>query len=127
MLFNYPSPSDTPTTITDCAMDADREQFVSESIEPVAGTADLAGMSRGEPGLPHRFVWRGETYEVASVAETWKSSTPSAGEMYLRRHWYRIMTVSGDRMTLYCERQSKNRNKPKARWWLYSITGRYSA
>ena len=100
----------------------ERDEFVSEPVEPVAGTADLSGMSRGEPGLPAKFIWRGRTYELASLQERWKTSTPSGGELYLRRHWYRIMTVSGDRMTLYCERQTKNRKNAKARWWLYSIT-----
>lgn len=28
------------------------EEFVSERLVPVAGTAQMAGMSRGEPGLP---------------------------------------------------------------------------
>jgi hypothetical protein len=44
--------------------------------------------------------------------------------MYLRRHWFRIVTTTGERMTLYCERQTKNAKKPKARWWLYSILNR---
>jgi hypothetical protein len=96
------------------------EEFISEAIEPVAGTADASAMSRGEPGLPARFVWRGRTFEVAQVLRTWKTSSPSGGEMYLRRHWYAIRCVSGDRMTLYCERQAKTRKKPTRRWWLYS-------
>ena len=39
---------------------ANREEFVSEAIQPVVGTTDTAGMARGGPGLPRRFVWRGE-------------------------------------------------------------------
>jgi hypothetical protein len=41
--------------------------------------------------------------------------------MYLRRHWFEILTDSGMRMTIYCERQARNRGKPKARWWIYSV------
>lgn len=97
------------------------EEFVSEAIVPVAGSFDASAMSRGEPGLPAQFTWRGKTYAVARLLSTWKSSTPERGEMYLRRHWFRIETTTGKQMTLYCERQTKNRNKPKARWWLYTI------
>jgi hypothetical protein len=97
------------------------EQFVSEAVEPVAGTFDPAAMSRGEPGLPQRFTWRGEEYRVAHVEQTWKTSTPDRGEMYLRRHWFRVHCESGHRMTLYCERQTRSRRQPKARWWLYSF------
>ena len=98
------------------------DEFISEPVDPVPGTADTAGMSRGEPGLPQRFVWRGREYEVASVESTWKTSTPSSGEMYLRRHWYRVRTAGGEQMTLYCERQAKNRKRPQRRWWLYTVT-----
>ena len=96
------------------------EQFVSEAVEPLAGTFDPAAMSRGEPGLPARFRWRGAENRVARIEQTWKTSTPDRGEMYLRRHWFRVRCASGETMTLYCERQSKNHRRPKARWWLYS-------
>ena len=97
------------------------EQFVSEAVEPAAGTFDPLAMARGEPGVPLRFTWRGVAYRVALVEQTWKTSTPDRGEMYLRRHWFRVRCASGQRMTLYCERQAKNRRRPKARWWLYSL------
>ena len=97
------------------------DAFVSEAVVPEAGSFDAAAMSRGEPGLPRAFSWRGVRYEVARVIGTWKTSTPERGEMYLRRHWFEVRTATGERMTLYCERQAKNRAKPKARWWLYTI------
>jgi hypothetical protein len=106
------------------AMNTDHDQheeFVSEAIVPVVGTFDAGAMSRGEPGLPAQFVWRDKTYAVARLLSTWKTSTPDCGEMYLRRHWFSIETTTGERMTLYCERQAKNPKKPKARWWLYTI------
>jgi hypothetical protein len=96
-------------------------EFVSEPITPVAGAFDAAAMSRGEPGLPKQFAWRSRNYQFAELLRTWKTSTPDRGEMYLRRHWFEIRTSSGERMTLYCERQTKNVKKPKQRWWLYSI------
>jgi hypothetical protein len=96
-------------------------EFVSEAVEPVPGSFDSAAMSRGEPGLPWAFHWRGRRYDVAAVCSTWKSSSRERGELYLRRHWFEVALTDGSRMTLYCERQTKNRNKPKARWRLYSI------
>jgi len=43
--------------------------------------------------------------------------------MYLRRHWYRILTEPPAVMTIYCDRQAKDRRHPKARWWVYTIEG----
>jgi phosphoribosylglycinamide formyltransferase-1 len=97
-------------------------EFISEPIVPDAGSADAAAMSRGEPGLPRSFTWRNTHYVVARVIAKWKtSSREAAGELYLRRHWFEIETTAGLRITLYCERQTRNRNKPKARWWIYTI------
>lgn len=97
------------------------EEFISEPIEPHPGTFDTHAMGRGEPGLPAVFTWRSIEYRVDRLLSTWKTSTPDMGEMYLRRHWFRIRTTSGQEMVLYCERQVRNRKKPKARWWLYTI------
>jgi len=114
--LNPPSFPGAPTPPT-------QGEFVSEPIEPAMGAADLAAMSRGEPGLPKRFTWRGQTFEVTQVLATWKTSTRERGDLYLRRHWFEIATSSGRRMKLYCERQTKTRSKPKSRWWLYTIDG----
>ena len=100
------------------------EQFISESIEPVAATFDTAGMSRGEPGLPTRFRWRGEAYEIDQVLETWKDSGPcrnGSNERYLRKHWYRIKETGGQIMTIYFDRQPRSKSQVKQRWWLYTI------
>ena len=97
------------------------ETFVSEAVEPEAGTFDAAAMSRGEPGLPRLFTWRGRRFDVARVVRTWKTSTADRGEMYLRRHWFEVIAATGERLTLYCERQARTRDRPKARWWLYTI------
>lgn len=100
------------------------EEFISEPIEPVAGTFDTAAMTRGEPGLPERFKWRDEEYAVAEVLEAWKETGPcrSGGpEQYLRKHWYKIRTDSGFEMTLYFERQTRSKIRNKTRWWLYTI------
>lgn len=103
------------------------EDFVSEAIEPVAGSFDTAGMSRAEPGLPSRFVWRGRAYEVADVLEVWKESGPERGggpERYLRKHWWKIRTTDGLEMTIYFERQARSKQQNKTRWWLFTIAGK---
>jgi hypothetical protein len=100
------------------------EEFISEPIEPVAGTFDPTAMTRAEPGLPGRFVWRGTEYAVVDVIEVWKESGPCKGggpEKYLRKHWYKIRTDAGLEMTLYFERQARSKGQKKARWWLYTI------
>jgi hypothetical protein len=105
-------------------MNGPTEEFVSEPITPVAGTSDISAMARGEPGVPQRFIWRDKTYVVQQTLETWKTSTRDRGELYLRRHWYRIVTTTDEQFVIYCQRQTTNRNKPQARWWIYSIKPR---
>ena len=91
-------------------------------VASIVGTFDSVAMSRGEPGLPGAFTWRDQPYTVARVMSKWKSTGTDRGEVYLRRHWFRIETTTGEHMTLYCQRQTKNPKKPKARWWVYSVT-----
>ena len=103
------------------------EEFVSEPIMPVAGTCDATGMTRGEPGLPNRFVWRDQEYEVAEVLERWKESGPcksGSPEMYLRKHWFKIRTDDDLEMTIYFERQARTKRQSKKRWWLYTVNNR---
>src|SRR5208337_707664 len=99
------------------------EEFVGEAIRPVLGTADVAGMSTGGPGLPRQFQWRTQTVEVARVLRTWRETGPchhGSGETYVRKHWFEVMTGSGDTMRIYFERQARSR-RLKNRWWLFSI------
>ncbi len=99
-----------------------KELFICEPMTPVAGTGDAAGMARGEPGLPKLFTWRAKEYRISSVIRNWKSSgrcRNGSREMYLRRHWYKILTEPPMIMTIYCDCQAKNRKHPKARWWVY--------
>ncbi|MEX0775037.1 MAG: DUF6504 family protein [Phycisphaeraceae bacterium] len=109
-------------------------QFISDAIEPVAATFDATAMARGEAGLPGEFAWRGRRYRVVEVEEAWVTSSPEggSGEMYLRRHWWRVRTIrldsptmaAGPIMTIYFERQARRGgggHAAKARWWLYTI------
>ncbi len=100
------------------------EEFICEELIPVAGTADVGAMTRREPGLPQRFTWRGQEYRVVGIVKQWKSHSrckTGANEMYLRRHWYQIVTDPAATMTVYFDRQAKSSQRPKARWWVYSV------
>ena len=102
------------------------EEFVSEPIKLVAGTFDIVGMTRGEPGLPGRFIWRDKKYAVAEVLEKWKESgccKSGSSEMYLRKHWFRVRCTNGLEMTIYFERQPRTKVGNKMRWWLYTVKG----
>jgi hypothetical protein len=100
------------------------ERFIGERILPVPGTFDSRGMAEGGPGLPMKFLWRGEEYAVDEVLESWKDTGPCTSgseERYIRKHWFRIRTTSGHEMKIYFERQARSRREQKARWWLYTV------
>lgn len=104
------------------------DDFISEPLKPVGDKFDLAAMSRGEPGLPAAFEWRGETYQVRVILEKWKTSSPEGGsptrEVYLRRHYYRLRMSDGLVWVVYFTRQSltpkRTGTAAKQRWFLYS-------
>jgi hypothetical protein len=100
-------------------------ELISEPITPTPGTFDTADMGKGLPGLPAEFTWRDRKYRVGILLAKWKVSGPEVGrlggEKYLRRHYFRIRTTDNSVMTLYCERHTKTRTNPKARWFLYTI------
>ncbi len=101
----------------------DSEQFISEAIEPVAQTIDVARMSTGAPGLPRQFRWRSQTIQIAQVVNTWRETGPcrhGSGERYVRKHWFEVLTDSGDTMKIYFERQPRSRRN-RSRWWLFTI------
>ncbi len=103
---------------------AANERFIGESIAPVKGTFDTRDMSTGGPGLPGRFTWRKKEYEVAEVHEKWIDTGPctsGGGEKYVRKHWFRFTTTTGETMRVYCDRQARPGQRKK-RWWLYAMT-----
>ena len=106
------------------------DEFISEPITPVGGRFDTAAMGRGEPGLPREFVWRGQTYGVAEKLDQWKQSSAeggrAGGELYLRRHCYKLRMSDGSVWTIYFERQAPHSpdksgcaKSAKRRWFLY--------
>lgn len=101
------------------------ETFIGEPVVPKPGTFDTSLMATGIPGIPHEFTWQGSDYKIAVILEMWKTVGPctsGANEKYVRRHYYRIKTTSGDTMVLYCDRHAaRGKNPLKNRWVLYSI------
>ncbi len=99
------------------------EQFISAAIQPVAGTFDASQMAAGEPGLPWQFRWKTQTISVARVLKTWRETGPchhGSGERYVRKHWFEVLTDSGDKMKIYFERQPRS-PRNRSRWWLFTI------
>jgi len=100
-------------------------EFVSEAIAPAGGAFDTAAMAAGEPGLPGVFSWRGADYRVLGVAARWKESSPEGGragnEVYLRRHYFKLIMDDQQLWTVYFVRQRPKSGPPAARWFLYQI------
>jgi phosphoribosylglycinamide formyltransferase-1 len=99
------------------------ERLISEAIKPITETADTSRMAIGEPGLPHKFVWRGRTITVAAVLRSWHETGKchhGNPEMYVRKHRYEVVTESDGTMKLYFERRPRG-GRGGARWWLFSI------
>lgn len=99
--------------------------FFSEPITPRAGSFDTARMGRGEPGLPTGFEWRGESFDVVEELSAWKHSSRegarAGGDLYLRRHYYKLRMSDESLWTIYFERQAPRSGNPKQRWFLYTI------
>jgi phosphoribosylglycinamide formyltransferase-1 len=103
------------------------ERFINAAIQPVVGTIEATRMSTGEPGLPRQFRWMSQTIQIARVLRTWRETGPchhGSGERYARKHWFEVVTNSGDTMKIYFERQAKSRRN-KSRWWLNTIHNEY--
>lgn len=105
---------------------ADGETFIGEPIEPKPGSFDSAMMARGGPGIPRVFTWRGREYHVAGVIETWHTKERGHGMdrqyRYVRKHFYRIKTTTGEIMTITFDRKPQSgRGKSRQRWSLFSI------
>jgi len=98
-------------------------ELVSEPVEPMAGTFDTTRMGRGEPGLPRVFRWRGTESTVVEELETWKESSREggSGELYLRRHCFRLRMSDGSVWVVYFTRQTPESGNPRTRWFLYTV------
>lgn len=100
-------------------------EFVSEPITPHRETFDASSMGRGEPGLPSGFTWGGISLGILQLLESWKDSSregsSAQGQLYLRRHYYRLRMSDAALWTVYFVRQTPRSGIPRSRWFLYSI------
>ena len=100
------------------------ETFVGEPIAPKPGSFASSMMARGGPGIPRQFTWRGKTYEALGVIATWTSREPGKGMdkgyTYVRKHFYRVKTTSGEIMTLEFDRKPQGPGG-RQRWSLFSV------
>ena len=70
------------------------------------------------------FRWNDQTIEIAEVVRTWRETGPMRGggaEAYVRKHWYEVTSISGERLKLYFEWQPRSASQRTKRWWLYTI------
>lgn len=109
------------------------EEFVSEPIEPEAGTFSPELMASGLAGLPGAFTWRGRRYEIVECLEHRKISAAEGhkvgGERYLRRQQFLVRLDSGQTATIYVTRQAAAGTgrggrgaAARRRWFLYTIS-----
>jgi len=100
-------------------------ELISEPIKPHAASFDAAQMGAGLPGLPKGFDWRGESFEIRRTLGTWKESSregaQAGGDLYLRRHYYRLEMCDDSIWVAYFTRQTPKSGSPKNRWFLYSV------
>jgi hypothetical protein len=103
--------------------------FVSEPIDPIAGSFSTELMTRGLASLPAGFTWRGRQYEIVECLEHTKQSSPEGhtadGERYLRRQQFRVRLDTGQEAVIYVERHARpgvSRKTAKKRWFLFTIT-----
>lgn len=100
-------------------------ELISEPITPTAGTSDTAAMGRGEPGLPAGFTWKNQQRQIAEVISAWKHSSRegarAGGDVYLRRHYYKLRMDDDTVWTVYFLRQAPQSGNPGRRWFLYTV------
>ncbi len=108
---------------------SEKEQFISEPIDPEPGSFSTELMARGLAALPGAFTWRGRRYEVVECLEHFKETSnegaSAQGERYLRRQVFHVRLDTGQLAKLYIQRQcaaGASRRAAKRRWYLYSIT-----
>lgn len=104
-------------------------EFISEPIEPEAGSFRTELMTAGLAALPAAFTWRGRRYEIAECLRHLKRSAPEGhtadGERYLRRQEFTVRLDTGQTAVIYVERQARRGAGPRAarqRWFLYTIS-----
>ncbi len=98
-------------------------KFISQAIKPVIDTCDTKSMSIGAPGLPKKFIWRGEKVTITDTLRTWRTTGAcrhGSVEQYARRQWFEVKTAKHGTMKIYFNRSTLGRTKEMG-WWVYTI------
>ncbi len=108
----------------------DKVEFVSEPIEPEAGSFSTEMMVQGLAALPGAFTWRGNRYEIVECLSHSKLSAreghSATGERYMRRQQFVVKLDTGQTATIYIERHAKpgrvaGGGRKRQRWYLYTL------
>jgi hypothetical protein len=103
-------------------------EFVSEPIEPEAGTFSTDLMTQGLAALPRAFRWRSRRYEIVAclghVKQSVREGHTPRGEAYLRRQAFDVRLDSGQTATIYVQRRVASGSSGRRRWFLYTISSR---
>jgi hypothetical protein len=108
-------------------------RFIGEAVEP---EYDRAPALEKKPGLPERFVWRGETHEIVELVSEWHdygrrgraarnvrperlAAAVRRGSWGVGRDYYRVRTDSGRVFDLYYDRAPKGVRHRKGSWTLF--------
>lgn len=83
-----------------------------------AGEEFLTPATGSEPPVPVAFRWDDRTLQISEVIRSWRSTKTDRGDAYLKRHWFELRAVSGEKLEVYYDRESR-RGQPQ--WWLYTI------
>lgn len=99
--------------------------FISEPITPAGPIVEADAMARGEPGLPAAFVWNDRRMGVVRCLARWKQTGHEVGnvrgQIYLRRHYFKLLMDDATLWTVYFVRQTPRSGSPRRRWFLFAV------
>lgn len=111
--------------------------FISEPIEV---QFDVPPELKKKPGVPDRFVWRGETFAVTELLSQWldyarrgrmavnmrpehAEVAASRGSWGVGRYYFRVRTDGGRIFDLYYDRAPRSVDDRAGSWTLYRELG----
>lgn len=95
-------------------------RLISEPVIPLSHSFNAEAMASGIPGVPMSFVWRNTEYRVntiLSIEKSLRKCDRGSNEKYVDKHFFRIVTDTGEIMTLYRTRGATKKDQ----WILYTI------
>ncbi len=104
--------------------------------EPISVEFDVPPLLEKKPGCPDRFVWQGQTFEVADLISEWHDyrrrgrmarnmrdshlrSAVRRGSWGVGRDFYRVRTHTGRIFDLYYDRAPDGVDQRHGSWFLF--------